>query len=370
MGIRSHITDSKNKLTADVVKKETCGCQALAVATVPYREFENELKFFIDDEGSADMNINASSSGTPLKVYNADDTLWTFSDIVGGGKTTPVNAEHPHTGTNALKVDNSPVDDVYQFDNGSALNMTDYQSVTLWIYIDKDYKARDSISLYGWDTATGLQVGTDIFLEDYLDIGTTKSYQKILIPLTDFGALSASTTLDAFRVRQVSKEGKAPKYFLDDMQLEAAPADPIPVKYTIQADKGTWLLIDEFKFSFADEVDGTLEDGTMPKLSYDKILGATLTVGLNYQREEGKELIFTAVIKDLMDLLEIAGTEMVSVGDDGTNVFMTVRAKHNEPLVLKSEDEDELSFTVNDDLSGLKHLRISAAGRLERRENL
>jgi len=39
MGIRSHITDSKNKLNSWCSQEETCGCQALAVATVPYREF-------------------------------------------------------------------------------------------------------------------------------------------------------------------------------------------------------------------------------------------------------------------------------------------------------------------------------------------
>ena len=32
------------------------------------------------------------------------------------------------------------------------------------------------------------------------------------------------------------------------------------------------------------------------------------------------------------------------------------------------ENEDTLSFTVTDDLSGLTHLRISAAGRKEQRE--
>jgi len=36
--------------------------------------------------------------------------------------------------------------------------------------------------------------------------------------------------------------------------------------------------------------------------------------------------------------------------------------------VLKSEDKDELSFTVSDDLSGLLHLRISAGSKIEERE--
>jgi hypothetical protein len=34
---------------------------------------------------------------------------------------------------------------------------------------------------------------------------------------------------------------------------------------------------------------------------------------------------------------------------------------------VNTGDEDELSFTVSDDLSGLLHLRISAGGKIEQR---
>jgi len=367
MSIRSFITDAATKLSAQVVHKSACGCDALVVATIPYREFENDLRFFINDNEGADMNVNAAPGGTPEKIYNADDTLWTFSDIVGGGKTTPVNDERPHTGTNALKVDNSPVDDVYQFAKGSDMTMADYVSLTLWLNVDKDWKTQDGVSLYGWDTSTNTQVGTAIDLSDYFDFGDFDVYHKLTIPLTDLGSTSASTILDAFRVRQLSGEGKAPKYFLDDMQLEAAAGTPIPVKYTVKAGLGTWLHVDEFTISMADEMAGTLENGTMPYLAYDKFLGVTLVSGITYQRVNNGKVIFSANILNLMDFLQLAGTEVSAYGSDGTNSWVTLKAKHIEPLLLKSEDEDELSFTVSDDLSGLLHLRISAACKLESR---
>jgi len=37
-------------------------------------------------------------------------------------------------------------------------------------------------------------------------------------------------------------------------------------------------------------------------------------------------------------------------------------------VILKAEDEDELSLTINDDLSGLLVLRASAGSKIEHRE--
>ena len=39
-----------------------------------------------------------------------------------------------------------------------------------------------------------------------------------------------------------------------------------------------------------------------------------------------------------------------------------------EPLILKSEDEDELSFTVADNLDSLLHLKITAGSKIEVRD--
>ena len=72
-------------------------------------------------------------------------------------------------------------------------------------------------------------------------------------------------------------------------------------------------------------------------------------------------------VKTLMDLLQQPNTKIISNGFDGTDTFITLEVRNAEPLLLKPEDEDELSFTVSDDLSGLLHLRIAAGCRLERR---
>jgi len=367
MSIKSNITDSATKMTAQVVKKEACNCQALAVATVPYRDFENDLRFFSSAESGINMNVNVAFSGTPDKIHDGTDSvLWTATDIVGGGKTTFNSADQNHTpaGELSIKVDNAPVDDVYQIAKGSDVTMSNYVALTMWVYVDKNWKALDAVEMYCWDNGTNTQIGTAVDLSDYFEFLNYGIWQRIVIPLTDFGEASGSTIVDAFRVIQLSGEGKAPKYYLDDIQLEEAGT---PVKFSIKADKGTWLYVDEFTISMADNISGTLADATMPYLAYDKFLGVSLVSGLNYQRVEDGNIVFSATILSMMDFLQLPGTEVSAYGSDGTNTWVTLKAKHIEPLLLKSEDEDELIFTVSDDLSGLLHLRISAGCRLERR---
>lgn len=40
----------------------------------------------------------------------------------------------------------------------------------------------------------------------------------------------------------------------------------------------------------------------------------------------------------------------------------------NEEVVLKAEDEDKMTLTINDDLSGLLYLRVGAGAKVEERE--
>ena len=364
MGINSHISDKATKLTAEVIHKDDYDCNALKVATVPLRDFDNQIKFFFNDTYGVDMNQDAAFGAGAEIVYTADSVLWVFNDIVGGGKTTPINDEHPHTGTYALKVDNSPVGDVYDFDNEADFDLTGHTAITMWIYADKDWKAGDSVEFYAWDKAgVNAQVGTAVDLSDYFDYTTTKVYHKLIIPITDMGL--TGLTIDSLRVKQAAAEGKAPKYFLDDVQIETTG---LPIKFSLMADKGTWLYVDEFTISMADNITGIEAGLSLPLLPYDKFLGVTLSSGLVYKRELAKKQIFSQTINNFLEWMQLPGTEITGQGSDGTNTWVTIRAKHAEPLLLKTEQEDEFSFTINDDLSGLLHFRISAGCRVETRD--
>jgi len=364
MTLKVHISDPKTGIKAEVVNGEEEN--ALVVATRPLKTYENKVLAFFNSEYGVDINQNGASGGTPEKVHNGiDDVLWTASDIIGGGKTTFSIAERPHTGTFSIKVDNSPVGDVFQFLRGSDLDVNNYVSLTIWIEVDKDWKDGDDIEIYGWDTGTGLQVGDAVSLQNYFSFNQFDDYHQIKIPLTDMGMLATYTALDALRVRIVSAEGKSPKFFLDDIQFEQTGT---PIEFTVAPSQGTWLHIQNMLISVADETDGTLASGTMPNLAYDKILGeATLISGIRWAKVINGEIKSSFVIKKLMDVMELPSASIVNFGDDGTDVWFTMNFQFTEPLILKSRDNDHLSLVINDDLTGLKHLRATIGCKEETR---
>jgi hypothetical protein len=61
------------------------------------------------------------------------------------------------------------------------------------------------------------------------------------------------------------------------------------------------------------------------------------------------------------------GSTIESYGSDGTNTFLKLLVDLKEPIVLKSENADKLSFVISDDLSGLLKLVISANCKEESR---
>lgn len=264
----------------------------------------------------------------------------------------------------SIEVAGAAVNDTFQFDKGSDLDCTGYVSLTVWVYVDKSWAAGDSVSIYGWDTGTGLQIGTTVYLQNYFEWDAYDVWHKITIPLTDMGALSNSTTLDALRIKIETVAPVGPTFYLDQIQFEQTGT---PIKYSLTPEKGTWLHVHSFTFSFVDDVNTLALNSTMPKFTYNKILGETLIAGVNYQRVQDGEVKFSTTSKSLMDMAQLAGTEWGMYGSADSLTFLTLNHVHTEPFILKPESEDELSFTVAEDLTGLIQFRVSAGCKIEYR---
>lgn len=365
MTVKINIADDATGLKATVENDGGKEEKALVVSTRPLKNYINKPSFFISTDYGINMNINTGASGTTVGVHNGTDTAyWTASDIVGGGKSDFVNTDRPQNGSNAIEIDNAPVNDEWQFDKGSDLDASGYASIQLSINVDKDWKAGDSISLYGWDTDTGLQVGSKVYLENYFEWGIFDTYHTLKINLDDMGDLASYTTLDALRMKIESSEGKSPKFYIDDMWFnETGP----PVEYRIEPDKGTWLHIQSIKISMADvmsgivTVAGNTENATLPALSYNKILGeSALGTGITFHKWSLGEVDLIGTVKQLSDFLQFPGSVISSYGSDGTNSWMNIKFEMPVPWILKSEDKEYMTMTVNDDLSGLLLLRMAA----------
>jgi len=371
MSIKNHITDPSTGTQAEVDCSEG-ESHALVVAARDHKIFTNEVIFFSNPDYGIAMNQGASPTGTPEYVHNGtDDTYWTGSSIVGV-KTLFSSVDQSHNGTYSIKTDNADVDDVYQFAKGSDLILSNYISLTMWIYVDKDWNAGDSIEVCGWDTGTNSQIGISAALEDYFTWNSFDIWHKISIPLEDMNLVG---TMNALRFKQVADEGKAPKYYLDDIQFELSEAAGgiAPISFCVTPEKDSWLHVSSLHVFIADnDYNSDNEHGTVPAIPYNSWLGvAALDSGLRYLRVQDETVRESLIFRQLSDILKLPGVSLDSYGSSNTgiNTWISISVRIHEPVILKAENHDELQFTISDDLSGLDQLTISAHARKEWRPN-
>jgi len=363
MSIKTHITDPATGRKACVA--DDSEENALVVATRPLKTYNNKIAFFTNVTYGNALNQNAAAGGTPENVHNGTDNVyWTASSIVGTQYTFDSVARF-HTGTKSILVNGAAVGNVMQIAKGGNLTVSGYVSLTIWINVDSAWAAGDSISVYGYDTGTASQIGTAVNLEDYFSWGVFDTWHLISIPLTDM-ALTAGT-IDAIRIETLTKQGGPPVFYMDDIQFQETGA---PIEFRVEPDKGTWLKIKGFNIVMADAFDNTVANASSPNIPYDKLLGvATLNTGIVYKRVQAGKTLSTASIRQFSDIMSFSEATVTGNGGDGTNTWVSVNIKFTEEVILKYEEEDYMSLTISEDLSGLLIFTMSASAKIEERSS-
>ena len=362
MSIKNLIVDPGTGKKASVVAIN--GENGLVVATHPLYNYTTVIRGFISDAYGSNLNQNAAAGGTPLKVHDGTDSvLWTAS-VVTGIKFTFNSTDQNHTAAGAKSIlsNNAALNATFQIAKGSSQDLTNYVAFSFWVYVDKDWGPGDDFSVFGWDTATGLIVGTAVSIGSYFEPLNTGTWQKVVIPLVALGLVNG--TIDAVRFIASARNVTGPKVYFDDIQFESNGA---PVDFVIEPALGTWLYVDSIRMFFADAFDSTLASNSGPNLAYDQLLGEpSFTVGVIFRNISDGEVITSFTFKNLGELLERPKT-IVSSGGDGTNTWMTVDINFADPIILKKINEDRISLTINDDLTGLLVFRCSAMCREHKR---
>lgn len=314
------------------------------------------LPFLNDTYGSA-MNQDGAFGGTPVGIHDGiDNVLWAGSNIIGGKVNfSSGDAGRFTNGTNSVKVDNAAAGDVWQFDKGSNQALSAYTAFSMNVNIDKDWST-DSVSIYGYDTGSGLQVGDKVLLEDYIDENSFDVGQSASIPLTDMN-LQAST-IDSIRMELETKVGgKSPKFYLDEIQLEETGT---PIEFRVTHTVDTRYTANVLVITIADVISGTLANGAgMIPLSYDQILSLPqLSAGIQLRSTIDGESSFAGSFRNIGDFLSL-GFMITNALSDGTNSIITLEQSFPDPLIITGPPSlNTISLTVEDDLSGL--LRFTA----------
>jgi len=286
------------------------------------------------------LNQDGSFSGTPDQVHNGiDDVLWTGTEP-SGNKVTFSSADRAFAGSFSVKIDNPSAGDIWQFGKGSNLTIANYSAITLKINIDRDWGIGDSVSLYGYDTGGAVIVGVKVLIENYIDITTFDAWQPVTIPFSDLGL---SGTIDAFRMEQESKTGRAATWYLDNFQVEETSA-AINFRYSPNGDTVFHIT----KAQVFVVVDGVSENALQ---AYDKFYSLpALANGIGATIQAGGNIVVNTAENDLQDAIQQPQVT-VQTGGDGTNSWMKVFS--DIEFALDGRKRDFIEYRVQDDLTGL-----------------
>ena len=239
----------------------------------------------------------------------------------------------------SVSIDNPASGDIWQFAKGSDLTVANYTALTLKINIDKDWGIGDSVSLYGFDVGVG-QVGLRVLVEDYIDITVFDEWQSVTIPFTD---LNLSGTIDAIRLEQESKVGKAAKWYLDDFQVEQT-GEPIVFRFAPNDNQ----LFHITKIGVFVANNGKTEAQLQ---AYNKFYGETpLSNGVAVTIQSRGSLVVSAAENTLENQLTQPQISIVT-GGDGTDSW--IKTTNEIIFDLDGRERDFVEYRIQDDLTPL-----------------
>ncbi|MBY9000887.1 MAG: hypothetical protein KGD64_08245 [Candidatus Heimdallarchaeota archaeon] len=347
-----------NKVSAEVTDEH-----ALKVATIEYKDLDTAISTFVNPTYGSNMAVNASPiGGSPINVHNGEEnTYWSASSIAGIWDFASEAYGHDSTASidGTLTID----DDIAQFTKGSVLNLGSYSAITGWVYIISwPSTGVKQINLTGWDTGTSLQVGIQANIGNYVNITELNTWQKFIIPLSDMNLYGDA--IDALRLTTIDDGvGDPINFYLDDIILEGGGASV--QEYTIFPDIGEKYYVTTINLFVVDDYDSTLLNGTMPKLSYDKLLGETFLTGFIFRVIIDNIITYSFTVRHISDIMSFPLMEDFHTFSDGVNTGLHFSFGFPVPVQIDSRSEDRLSILITEDFSGLVKMTVTAASKLE-----
>lgn len=347
-----------NKVAAEVTDEH-----ALKVATVAYEDLDTEVSVFLNPTYGANMAINASPVGeAPIPIHDGEEhTYWTASAIVGIWDFS--GEVQAHDSTASIDGTLTVHQDVAQFARGSDLTLTPYSQISGWIYITawSDLGGKE-LNFTGWDTSLSVQVGLPANIGNYVNVNLLNVWQKFIIPLSDMNLYQ--DVIDALRLSIIDDGAGDPiNFYLDDLVLEGGGASV--QEYIVAPQVGQKFHVTTINLFMVDNYDSTLLNATMPKLSYDKLLGESFVTGLVFRVIVDEIITFAVSIKDISDIMSIPAIDQFHTFGDGVNTGLHFSFTFPVPLEIDSRTEDRLSILITENFSGFLRLNASAASKLE-----
>jgi len=337
---------------------DTSNGQHVGVVTLthPFLKFQPEFHPFLNESFGTAMNQDVSFGGVAEIIHNGgSSTEWTATAIVGAWNFADAGKITLTSGNNNDQAE-------FAEENSLTIDMNGFTALTGKVDLDTYNPINNNFTL-AFDLA-GVLVGNTVNLNDAINTGDFTE-QSFVITKAGFGLTTQE--IDGFTMTLVRSGGAKPTVKFDDLQLEAvsgSTSDPIVFKATTPV--GTRFHITELRIRIEDAFDSTLANATVPNIPIDSFLGVSgLTNGIIFSSFKDGVSVFSVTLKSIGDFLA-TGSDMINVSGNGTNTGLTLVINFPEPIILQGGSENNfLSFTINDNLSGLTRFTAAARGALE-----
>jgi len=167
-------------------------------------------QFLRRSTGSIEAAIDASSAGgATLDIWNGTGSLDTGGDwtVTGPGSESSTAA---HSGTNGYDTGVLADKDIVEWDNGSSLSLSSYDTLSFWLQI-KNSPGTSRIEVE-W-RENGNKIGDKVVVHDYISV-VLDTWILVSIPLSDFFLTGSVDTL-----RFKFAKGANQHHWIDDIQL-------------------------------------------------------------------------------------------------------------------------------------------------------
>lgn len=314
-------------------KEHNPNVTGLATFTEPYFEKRTTIVPLLNSTFGADMNQNVTFGGTPEVIL----------DGAGGGWTPTANqGSWNFTDAGKVTITTASNNDNATWDDAGTIDMNSYTAISGKVDLDSyDPLVNSVIVQFG---LAGTPLGNSVNLNNYIDTGNF-SEQSFVIPKADLGI--STLTVDEMIITILRTGGTRPTIKFDDWQIEETGA---PATFTYQPDGSQRRKLVALKVMMA--------DNTTIASDYNELLGVTtLTNGVGVTAQSEGNVVFAGNFTRLIDFISIPNSVYdTSVG--GTNTWLSVNFPFSgHEVVLSGQDGDNVSLTINDDLSGLSFMR-------------
>ena len=316
--------------------------------TAPYRDYSGAAAFVTDDNGSTEMAVDASISGTPEVVYLDEPTTnWTNSALSGTWDFAST-AITPQGGTESIDATATVDGSIAQMERSSSISLSGFSLFSGYVYLTTWNASRHDISLE--TRLAGVTIGNSVNINDYVDAGILNAWQPFVIPKEDLG-LNGST-IDQLIFTTISTSGQPPNYYLDTINIEETGS----TSYTFAPAAGQVFEIDTVEFTFTDNI---------TVIEPQQIMGVSaLTNGIRVRTTTDGVTRFAGGIKTFADFLGSGGNEVSRIVGAADSVVKITVPSPGVLIRLTGSLGDFYSIVIADNLSALTSFRVLVRGRL------